>query len=193
MDDIIREGDERLNQKAMDVSLPVSAEDLKLLQSMMEYIYHSVDPDYQKYNLRPSVGLAAPQLGIMKRMIAISAFDEKGHQVDLALINPKIKSYSEELTYLEPGEGCLSVDRDVKGYVMRHKRITFTAITLENGELQEKTYRLKGYLAVVFQHEYDHLQGILFPSRINKENPFFIPENATPIKFSDEEETEDVK
>ena len=193
MDDIIREGDERLNQKAMDVSLPVSAEDLKLLQSMMEYIYHSVDPDYQKYNLRPSVGLAAPQLGIMKRMIAISAIDEKGHQVDLALINPKIKSYSEELTYLEPGEGCLSVDRDVKGYVMRHKRITFTAITLENGELQEKTYRLKGYLAVVFQHEYDHLQGILFPSRINKANPFFIPENATPIKFSEEEETEDVK
>ena len=193
MDDIIREGDERLNQKAMDVSLPVSAEDLKLLQTMMEYIYHSVDPDYQKYNLRPSVGLAAPQLGIMKRMIAISAIDEKGYQVDLALINPKIKSYSEELTYLEPGEGCLSVDRDVKGYVMRHKRITFTAITLENGELQEKTYRLKGYLAVVFQHEYDHLQGILFPSRINKANPFFIPKNATPIKFSDEKETEDVK
>ena len=193
MEDIIREGDERLTQKAQEVATPVSAEDIKLLQSMMEYIYNSVDPDYVKYNLRPSVGLAAPQLGIMKRMIAISAFDEKGRQVDLALINPKIKSYSEELTYLEPGEGCLSVDRDVKGFVMRHKRITFTALSLENGELVEKTYRLKGYLAVVFQHEYDHLQGILFPMRINKENPFFVPSNASPIKFSDEEETNDVK
>lgn len=193
MDNIIREGDERLHEKALEVSTPVSKEDIMLLEEMMEYIYHSVDPEFAKLNLRPSVGLAAPQLGIMKRIIAISALDEKGRQVDLALINPKIKSYSEELTYLEPGEGCLSVDRDVKGLVMRHKRITFTALSLEDGHVIERTFRLKGYLAVVFQHEYDHLQGILFPERINKENPFFVPENASPIKFSDEESEEDVK
>ena len=193
MEDIIREGDERLHQKALEVATPISDGDLELLNTMMEYIYNSVDPEFQKYHLRPSVGLAAPQLGIMKRMIAISAIDEKGRQIDLALINPKIRSYSEELTYLEYGEGCLSVDREVKGLVMRHKKITFTALTIENGKVIEKTYRLKGYLAVVFQHEYDHLQGILFPERINKENPFYIPENATPIKFSDEENTSSVK
>ena len=42
---------------------------------------------------------------------------------------------------------------------------------------------LKNYIAVVFQHEYDHLNGILFYDHINKDNPMYVPENSTPIKF----------
>ena len=46
-----------------------------------------------------------------------------------------------------------------------------------------QTLVLRGYLAVVFGHEYDHLNGTLFVDRINKANPFFVPENSKPIKF----------
>ena len=191
MHDIIREGDERLRQKSKDVVTPVSEEDINLLKDMLEYVHNSVDDEIgPKYGLRPSVGLAAPQLGILKKIIAISAYDESGKLHDYALINPKVLSYSDELTYLPSGEGCLSVDREVKGLVHRRKRITFKALVLENNKLIEKTIKLKDYIAVVFQHEYDHLQGYLFVDRINKENPFYVPENSVKINFGDEEKND---
>lgn len=194
MKDIIREGNPILNQKAKNVDVPVKKEDKELLISMLEYVRNSVDEEIQKkYDLKPSVGLAAPQLGISKRMLAISAVDEKGELHEYAIMNPKILAYSEELAYLDTGEGCLSVDREVEGYVFRRKRITFKAIFLENGKLVEKQIKLRGYLAVVFQHEYDHLDGILFPDRINKDNPFFVPKNASKIEFKNEEEEIRVK
>ena len=191
MNDIIREGNELLRVKSVDVEIPVKEEDINLLKQMLEYVHNSVDEEIgPKYNLRPSVGLAAPQIGINKKIIAISAYDEKGRLYDFPLINPKILSYSDELTYLKTGEGCLSVDRDVEGLVHRRKKIKFKALVLEDNLLVEKVITLKGYLAVVFQHEYDHLHGILFPDRINKENPFFVPSNSTPIKFAGEEEND---
>ena len=55
----------------------------------------------------------------------------------------------------------------------------------EKNEFVLKTISFSGYLAVVFQHEYDHLNGILFYDHINKENPFFVPENSKPIKFEE--------
>ena len=99
------------------------------------------------------------------------------------MINPKIISYSEELTYLDSGEGCLSVDRETHGYVHRHKRITVETYLYDEGELIKVRLRLKGYVAVVFQHEFDHLNGILFVDRIDKDEPFKIPDNSTPVKF----------
>ena len=187
MEDIIREGDPRLKEKSKDVAVPVSEEDIQLLKDMLEYVHNSVDEEIgPKYGLRPSVGLAAPQLGILKKIIAISTYDEKGKFWDLALINPKIISYSDELTYIPSGEGCLSVDREVEGLVHRYKRIAFKALVLENDQLVEKTIRLKDYIAVVFQHEYDHLQGLLFVDRINQTNPFHVPENSVKISFGEE-------
>lgn len=186
MEDIIREGDPRLNQKAAVVD-PITEDDVNLLKEMMEYVRNSVDEEIaEKYNLRPSVGLAAPQLGVLKRIIAISALDEEGELQEFALINPKIVAYSVDLTYLKGGEGCLSVDREVKGLVLRKRRITFTAYQLIDEKLEKVKIKLKGYLAVVFQHEYDHLDGILFPERIDKEKPFYVPNNAVPIEFEEE-------
>ena len=46
--------------------------------------------------------------------------------------------------------------------------------------------KLKGYLAVVFQHEYDHLNGILFVDKINKTDPYFVPDNSTPVVFKND-------
>lgn len=78
------------------------------------------------------------------------------------------------------GEGCLSVDREIPGYVPRYARITVKAVTLEGKEVK---LRLKGYAAVVFQHEIDHLNGTMFYDRINKEDPFAQPDNSKPIEL----------
>ena len=104
MKDVIREGNPLLKQKSADVKIPLSKEDEELIISMMEYVYNSCDPEMnEKYDLRPAVGLAAPQLGILMKMIAIVAPDESGNEHEFALINPKLLSYSDELTNLEGG------------------------------------------------------------------------------------------
>jgi peptide deformylase len=120
-------------------------------------------------------------------MIAIVAPDESGNEHEFALINPKLLSYSDELTYLEGGEGCLSVDRACDAYIHRPARVMFEAYfyDLETGKLEKKRMKLKGYLSVVFQHEYDHLNGILFVDRANKTNPKHIPDNSKPIQFKE--------
>ncbi len=192
MKDIIKEGNPILNQKSVDVELPISTEDAETLNSMIEYIFNSIDPTVsEKYGLRPAVGIAAPQIGILKKMIVINAYDEDGKEHFYAIVNPKLMSYSDELTYLQGGEGCLSVERETQGLIHRHKRVTVKGHFLENGKLVNKTIKLKGYLAIVFQHEYDHLFGTLFVDRINPANPFEVPSNSTPVVFKDFDDSEE--
>lgn len=187
--DIIKDDNPLLKEKSVDVEIPLSKEDENTLKEMIEYIFNSIDEEISaKYDLRAAVGIAAPQIGVLKKMIVIYTFDELGNEWFLPIVNPKIVSYSDELAYLKTGEGCLSVDREVSGLVMRPKRTTFKGYIYDNGELVYKTIKLENYLSIVFNHEYDHLRGILFPDRINKENPFFIPNNASPIKFEGEED-----
>lgn len=179
MKDIVREDHPILRKVADEVSLPPSNEDKNTLKEMREYLVNSQDPELSvKYNLRPGVGLAAPQINISKRMFAIYLEDNE-KLYDYALINPKIISHSVEKAYLTSGEGCLSVDRNVPGYVHRYARITITGYDV-NTE-QEVKLRLKGLPAIVFQHELDHLNGVMFYDHINPENPFQIEEGAKPI------------
>ncbi|OXS78427.1 peptide deformylase [Domibacillus enclensis] len=180
MNDIIREGNPILREKAAEVTMPASEADQKILASLMEYVKNSQDPELaEKYDLRPGIGLAAPQIGISKRMIAIHVKDEKGSQISRALFNPKIVSHSVEKAYLTAGEGCLSVDRDVPGYVHRFARVTVKATTLEGEEVK---FRLKGLPAICIQHEIDHLNGIMFYDYINKQDPFQVEENAQAVE-----------
>ena len=189
MKDITREGNPVLRQKCIDVNIPLSVEDEKTLNDMIEYIINSQDDELaKKYGLRPGVGLAAPQIGVNKKMLVILSYDEDGHLHFYPMVNPKLISYSEEKTYLDCGEGCLSVDREVNGFVHRAKRVTVETYLYSEGKLKYVRLRLKNYIAVVFQHEYDHLNGILFVDRINKNNPFEIVENSTPVKFTSNEE-----
>ncbi|WP_046175180.1 peptide deformylase [Domibacillus indicus] len=180
MNDIVREGNPVLRQKAEDVSLPASIEDKETLASLMEYVQSSQNPEKaERYGLRPGIGLAAPQIGVSKRMIAVHVKDEKGNQVSYALFNPKIISHSVEKAFLTGGEGCLSVDRDVPGYVHRYARVTVKATTLEGDEVK---LRLKGLPAICIQHEIDHLNGIMFYDYINEKDPFYVEENAQAIE-----------
>ncbi len=187
MKDIIREGNPILKKHSTEVIIPLSDENKMIMEQMIEYIFNSIDDELaKKYNLRPAVGIAAPQVGVNLKMLVIYCFDEHGNEHFYPMVNPKIISYSEELTYLDGGEGCLSVDRVAKGYIHRPKRVTLSTLIYDKGNLREEKLRLKGYPAVVFQHEYDHLNGILFVDRINKDNPFFIPQNSSKIEFDSE-------
>ncbi|TMW73025.1 peptide deformylase [Alteribacter natronophilus] len=173
MDSIIREGHPTLRKTAEKVAMPPTEEEKEVLRSMLEYLINSQDPETaEKFGLRPGVGLAAPQINVSKRMIAVRTTDHKEELLELGLFNPKIVSHSEETTYLESGEGCLSVDRMVEGEVPRYARIKVKATTLEGKEI---TLRLKGFAAIVFQHEIDHLNGIMFYDRIDKSDPYKEP------------------
>ncbi|MFE5431333.1 peptide deformylase [Peribacillus simplex] len=176
MKDIVREGDPILRQVTDEVSLPISDEDRETLGCMMQYLKNSQDPKLQKkFNLREGVGLSANQIGLNKRMFVMYFPDEKGKLFEYALVNPKIISHSATMIYLPQSEGCLSVDRDIKGYVPRYERVKIKAV---DGNGEEIEMRLKGFAAIVFQHELDHLNGMMFYDRINTENPFKLPENV---------------
>ena len=193
MKNVLKEGNPLLNEKSIDVNLPLSVEDENILRDMIDYVKESIkeenidNPDY-----RPAVGIAAPQIGVLKKMIAIIAPDEHYKDHELFLVNPKILSYSDELAYLPGGEGCLSVDRKCDAYIFRPKRtmIESYVYNYETRELKKERIKLKGYLSVVFNHEFDHLNGILFVSKANPINPYEIPDNASPIIFDDEKNEE---
>lgn len=95
--------------------------------------------------------------------------DEEGKFEHYVVINPKIISMSEEMIYVGEGEGCLSINRETTGIVPRHARMKIEAYD-EFGDLY--TIRVREDLAVAFQHEIDHLNGILFVDHIDPKNPF---------------------
>lgn len=181
MKDVVREGHPSLTTVAKEVTLPATDDDIKLLQDMLQFVKNSQDIELaEEYDLRPGVGIAAPQLGIEKRMFAVNFEDPKGRIYSGGFINPKIVSHSVELTYLPSGEGCLSVDRDVPGIVPRYRRISLKATNLDGEEIK---LRLKDYAAIVFQHEFDHLNGVMFYDHINEDDPFQAPDNAKPCEL----------
>lgn len=179
MEDIIRDGHPTLRQVAKEVPLPASEEDKSTLRGLLEYVIASQNPEVaSERGLRPGIGLAAPQINISKRMIAVHLTDEKDKLHSYALFNPKIVSHSVEKAYLTSGEGCLSVDESIPGYVPRFARVTVQATTLEGEEVK---LRLKGLPAICIQHEIDHLNGVMFYDHINKQDPYTPIENAIAI------------
>jgi peptide deformylase len=180
MEDIIRDGHPSLREVAVEVPMPPSDEDKQILTSLLEFVQNSQNEEIaQKYDLRPGVGLAAPQINVCKRMIAVHAHDANETLYSYALFNPKIISHSVEKSYLSAGEGCLSVDKAIPGYVPRHARITVKGFDVNGNEIK---LRLKGFPAIVFQHEIDHLNGIMFYDYIDKKDPYKAIENAIAIE-----------
>lgn len=178
--DIILDTNPLLRKKSEDVVLPLSKEDEKLLDDMMEYLENSQDEELSaKYDLQPGVGLAAPQLGILKKMFVVLTYDEKGNLHKYALVNPKIISTSVAKCYLSGGEGCLSVKESHPGYVKRYLKVKMKAY--DHISKQNVTLSLKGYVAIVLQHEYDHLFGVVYYDHINKKNPTDTSDGAVEI------------
>lgn len=107
------------------------------------------------------VGIAAPQVGILRRMIAVQRFDKPGEPFEFYL-NPEIVESSAETA---PGrEGCLSIP-GLAGTVVRAQRIV---LRYRDERFAEKTETIDGFTAVIFQHETDHLDGILYTDRTDE-------------------------
>jgi peptide deformylase len=110
----------------------------------------------------PGIGIAAPQVGINKNVFWVQRFDKEGEPFEF-YINPKIIWRS---ALLRKGmEGCLSIP-DISGEVLRNYTIQLTYYDKE-GKFHEEI--VEGFTAVVFQHEYDHLNGILFTTRLKEQ------------------------
>ena len=168
---ILDEKDKRLRKISTDITKPLTDEEKDLVKRMLlELRYSQIEEYEKKYNLRPGMGLAFPQLGINKRLIVIVHEYDEGKFNDYVMVNPVIISHSEEMIAAEAGEGCLSVNRDVDGHIPRFARVTVKGKDI-NGETI--TIRAREELSIAFQHEIDHLDGILFYDRINKDKPFF--------------------
>ena len=150
---IITEGDPRLRQKALKIRHAEPG--LKELAADM----------HETMDLAPGVGLAGPQIGVMRRIIVVhvpEGYDgDDSPDLRLTLLNPEIvKGHGMELAM----EGCLSIPGWI-GEVPRMGVITVKAMDLDNRSIRIKA---EGYLARVLQHEIDHLDGILFPDRMEE-------------------------
>jgi len=121
----------------------------ELTQDMAETMYDA-----------PGVGLAAPQIGVHHRIIVIDVSGRDEPNDLIIAINPVIV-HAEGETYEE--EGCLSVP-DYAANVRRHAKVVVKGLDL-NGN--EKTWHADGLLAIAFQHEIDHLDGILFVDHLS--------------------------
>lgn len=174
--EILDEKDKRLRNISKEVTFPLGKQDLDLINKMIEYLINSQIEDLAlEYDLRPGMGMSAIQLGISKRYFVI--VHEVGDELDpiekrfntYIVVNPKIISNSLEKIYVEMGEGCLSVNREVEGIVPRDARVTIEYYD-ELGN--KKVTRAREELAIAFQHEIDHLNGIIFTDKIDKNDPF---------------------
>ncbi len=166
---IVKDNNPKIRKKSEEVPLPLSNEDREILNSMFDYLVKSQDDEYaSKHNIRPGVGMAAIQAGFLKRMFVIY-YQKENSTVQYKLVNPKIIETSIRKAALSNGEGCLSVDNEHEGLVHRYYKIVMKAYDV----LQDKDIVITatGYDAIVLQHEYDHLNGILFYDHIDKTKP----------------------
>lgn len=130
----------------------------KELQSLIEDMVETM-------RVAPGVGLAAPQIGISKRIIVVEFGDEENGEVPpklYALVNPEITRFSREK--VTGTEGCLSIP-GVLGDVERSEMVTVKGF---NRYGQPQKIKAKGWLARIFQHEIDHLDGVLFTDRAER-------------------------
>lgn len=128
----------------------------KLKERMLETVNDPSDP---------GVGIAAPQVGIGRQLVAVQRYDKPGEPFEF-YINPVIEYYSE--TQALGPEGCLSVPV-IADSVWRSTEIVISYVPDgEKIEFERRQDTIKGFTAVIFQHEIDHLNGILFIDRMEK-------------------------
>jgi peptide deformylase len=148
--DILLIPDQRLKQVAAPID-KVDASVRKLLDDMLETMYAA-----------PGIGLAAPQVGVMKRAITIDISREGEEKTPLFLINPTVAWTSEELSTYQ--EGCLSIP-DYYEDIERPARVRVEYLDRDG---KEQEIVAEGLLATCIQHEIDHLNGVLFIDHISR-------------------------
>ncbi|AUP81576.1 peptide deformylase [Flavivirga eckloniae] len=130
----------------------------KTLQTFIKRLYVTV-----RDSMSMGVGIAAPQVGILKRIIWVQRFDKEEFPFEVYL-NPEIIKSSEEKQTVK--EGCLSIPDRTETLNSRSRSITIEYDTMDG---KHKTETVKDFSSVIFQHEIDHLNGILFLDHLQKE------------------------
>jgi peptide deformylase len=165
--DVLKLGDVRLLSKAKPVD---DVHDPSVKAAIVDM--------YDTLRAAKSFGLAAPQIGVDLRILVFGIAPNKYHPGEelplTTLINPWIEMLTEET--VEGPESCLSVP-GMRGLVPRFTHIRYGG-TLENGARLERTAR--NFHSRLFQHEYDHLDGILYPQRIRDMTKFGFSEALLP-------------
>lgn len=156
-------------------SLNTVAEEVALEEVQSPYIQGVIDrmlemsagKGHSKHDTRQMVGLAAPQLGVNKRIITIdvTADGSLKEQTLEVFINPRITARSGET--VAGREGCWSCG-DICGNVARARDVTLEALDREGTPVK---LELTGFIARIAQHETDHLDGVRFPDRILADQP----------------------
>jgi len=151
--EVLQFPDPRLRELARPIEQhEIDAELRELAQNMLETMYDE-----------PGIGLAATQVGVAKRLIVMDVeWSEDGERRPRVLLNPEIVEREGRETSRD--EGCLSVP-DFKADVDRDSRVSVRARTLD---WEEVRYEATGLEAYCFQHEIDHLDGVLFIDRISR-------------------------
>ncbi len=149
--DVLKFPDKRLRSESAPIA-EITDEIRSLAADMLDVMYDE-----------PGIGLAAPQVGEAIRMIVVDTeWNEEGNERDpLILVNPEIIDRDGKIVWTE---GCLSVP-DFEAEVERSERVTLQALDLDGKEIEIDATELQ---AVCFQHEIDHLDGILFIDRISR-------------------------
>ncbi len=129
-----------------------------ILQNFVKRLYATV-----RDSMSMGVGIAAPQVGILKNIIWVQRLDKENLPFEVYL-NPKITKYSKETQTVR--EGCLSIPDRSETLSSRSKEILIEYDTME-GVHQSET--IEGFTSVIFQHEIDHLNGILYLDHLQKE------------------------
>ncbi len=166
--DVLRMGDERLLQRAVEVERFGTQELAALLQDMRDTMAHL-----------NGAGLAAPQIGVSLRVVIFGVtanprYPDAEEVPDTVLINPELIPLSDDIE--EGWEGCLSVP-GMRGWVPRWSRLRYAGYD-EHGRRFERT--VQSFHARVVQHECDHLDGILYPMRIRNLAKFGFNEALFP-------------
>ena len=139
--------------------LKEKSEDIEVFdQNLKSIIRNMYDTLYSSGN---GIGLAAPQVGIMKRIVVID-IKEKDKSNPITFINPKIIKRSKE-TFINE-EGCLSIP-DFFANIERYKEVEVEWFNVD-GDLKSEKYN--GLLSICIQHEIDHLNGVLFIDHLSK-------------------------
>lgn len=172
---LIMSGDTAKMMRVLTYNLPP---DLQILNTVSIDI-DPADPDLpllarrmylsMRDTANPGVGIAAPQVGINRNVIWVQRFDKSGSPFEF-YINPRILKYS--VLNRKGGEGCLSVPEE-RGLLLRSYAILLEYQTFNGAK---HTEMIEDFTSVIFQHETDHLIGMLFPDRMREQqNALALP------------------
>ena len=161
-------GDPLLRRKAAAVAA-VTSEIKELIGAMFECMHGE-----------KGIGLAAPQVGLLKRIFVLDVEEDSGERTKLALVNPVMIDRSGEMV---GEEGCLSIP-GVRVDVKRFAEVEFEALDELGAAIQVSA---KGLLSRVLQHELDHLDGVLIIDRLSAIRRKLIEAKLARMRFGDED------